>query len=227
MGANETPGATTLADRLQTAIRDSGLFYESHLSRWYRGELSRQQLEREPQMLRTLRFTPASTAQGTTGAAAATPSAGQTLAVGMPPGSAQAGPGQSIPGQPIPGQAAQAAHLPAVGQGEENVEDHVAVPADFGGSGELFALRVTGDSMVDAGILDGDVVVVRRQDVARDGDVVVALLPGPAEDEATVKRLRRRRGTLTLVPENAAMDPVPMPEGGRILGVVSAVLRKL
>ncbi len=105
MGASEAPGATTLADRLQTAIRDSGLFYESHLSRWYRGEVSRQQLEREPQMLRTLRFTPASTAHGTTGAAPAAPPAGQMQAVGMPPGSAQASPGQPIPGQPVQGQA--------------------------------------------------------------------------------------------------------------------------
>lgn len=124
MGANEAPGATTLADRLQTAIRDSGLFYESHLSRWYRGEVSRQQLEREPQMLRTLRFTPASTAQGTTGAAPATPSAGQTLAVGMPPGSAQAGPGQSIPGQPIPGQAIQGQTIP--GQAAQAAQTYTA-----------------------------------------------------------------------------------------------------
>ena len=130
---------------------------------------------------------------------------------------------------------AAAASVPLVGRiaagapvlAQENVEDHIAVPADFAGSGELFALRVAGDSMVEAGILDGDVVVVRRQDVARDGDIVVALLPGPAEDEATVKRLVRRRGTLTLVPENPAMDPFPMPEGGRILGVVTTVLRKV
>jgi repressor LexA len=81
--------------------------------------------------------------------------------------------------------------------------------------------------MIDAGILDADVVVIRRQDVARDGDIVAALLPGPAEDEATVKRLRRRNGDLTLVPENGAMEPFPMPEGGRILGVVTSVLRKV
>jgi len=130
---------------------------------------------------------------------------------------------------------AAAASVPLVGRiaagapvlAQENVEDHIAVPADFAGSGELFALRVAGDSMVEAGILDGDVVVVRRQDVARDGDIVVALLPGPAEDEATVKRLVRRRDTLTLAPENPSMDPFPMPEGGRILGVVTTVLRKV
>lgn len=110
---------------------------------------------------------------------------------------------------------------------EENLEDHIAVPTDFAGGGELFALRVEGESMVEAGILDGDVVVVRRQDVAADGDIVAALVPGPAEHEATVKRLSRRAGSLTLVPENPGMDPFPMPEGGRVLGVVTAVLRKI
>ncbi|QHC50384.1 hypothetical protein EKK97_13445 [Billgrantia tianxiuensis] len=59
MNAGETPGASTLADRLQSSVRDSGLFYESHLARWYRGEMSRQQLGNEPQMLRTQRFAPA------------------------------------------------------------------------------------------------------------------------------------------------------------------------
>ncbi len=110
---------------------------------------------------------------------------------------------------------------------EENIEDYLAVPAHLVGEGELFALRVDGDSMVEAGILDGDLVVVRRQDVAADGDIVAALLPGPAEPEATIKRLRRRGGRLTLVPENPAVKPLPMPEGGRVLGVVTAVLRKL
>ncbi|HEV8571719.1 MAG TPA: transcriptional repressor LexA [Actinomycetota bacterium] len=110
---------------------------------------------------------------------------------------------------------------------EENVETHVAVAEELAGSGELFALRVQGDSMVEAGILDGDLVVVRRQDVAGDGAIVAALVPGPAEDEATVKRLRRTGRRVILVPENPAMEPFDMPEGGRLLGVVVAVLRKL
>ena len=110
---------------------------------------------------------------------------------------------------------------------EENIEEYLAVPAGFAGAEEHFALTVTGDSMVGAGILDGDTVVVRRQDVAADGDIVAALLPGPAEPEATVKRLRRHEGALTLVPENPSMEPFPMPELGRILGVVVSVLRKL
>jgi repressor LexA len=81
--------------------------------------------------------------------------------------------------------------------------------------------------MMEAGILEGDLVVVRRQDVAADGDIVAALLPGPAEDEATVKRLRRRGREISLVPENPAMEPFSMPAGGRVLGVVVSVLRRL
>ena len=130
---------------------------------------------------------------------------------------------------------ARAVDVPVVGRiaagapilAEENVETHLPVAEDLAGTGELFALRVQGDSMVEAGILDGDLVVVRRQDVAQDGDVVAAMLPGPAEDEATVKRLRRRGGKVVLVPENPAMEPFDMPSGGRVLGVVVAVLRKL
>jgi repressor LexA len=110
---------------------------------------------------------------------------------------------------------------------EEHVRDHLAVPADFTGRGEHFALEVAGESMEGAGILDGDVVVVRQQDVAEDGAIVAALLPGGAEDEATVKRLRRRQGRLVLEPENPAFDPIRMPSGGRILGQIVAVLRKL
>jgi repressor LexA len=110
---------------------------------------------------------------------------------------------------------------------DQNVEDHLVVPMGYAGDAEHFALSVTGDSMVDAGILDGDVVIVRGQDAAEDGDVVAVLLPGPAEDEATVKRLRRRRGRVVLVPENPGMEPFDLDPEGRILGRVVAVLRKL
>ena len=78
----------------------------------------------------------------------------------------------------------------------ENVEEYLSVPTGFAKDEEHFALRVSGDSMTGAGILDGDVVVIRRQDRAGDGDIVAALLPGPAEDEATVKRLKRRDGRI-------------------------------
>jgi repressor LexA len=109
---------------------------------------------------------------------------------------------------------------------QENVEDYLTVPVGFADGVEHFALRIAGESMTGAGILDDDVVVIRRQDDADDGDIVAALLPGPAEDEATVKRLRRRGGAVTLVPENPSMSPFEMTDG-RILGKVVAVLRKL
>jgi repressor LexA len=110
---------------------------------------------------------------------------------------------------------------------DEHIEEYVAVPASLAGEEEHFALRVVGDSMIDAGIFDADLVVVRRQDVAEDGSVVAALIPGPAEEEATIKRLRRRGTRITLVPENSTMEPFDLPTGGRILGQVVAVLRKL
>ena len=109
---------------------------------------------------------------------------------------------------------------------EENIDEYVAVPEGFAGEREHFALRVTGDSMTGAGILDGDLVVVRSQADASDGDIVAAILPGPAEEEATVKRLRRRDGRVMLEPENPVMTPLEM-EAGRIAGKVVAVLRKL
>jgi repressor LexA len=108
----------------------------------------------------------------------------------------------------------------------EQVEDYVSVPADFVRSGEHFALRVTGDSMIQAGILDGDMVVVHAQDTADDGDIVAAVLPGPAEDEATVKRLGHDGPRVMLIPENPTMSPFEMI-AGRIAGRVVAVLRKL
>lgn len=110
---------------------------------------------------------------------------------------------------------------------DQHVEDHLVVPMGFAGDAEHFALTVHGDSMVDAGILDGDVVIVKAGEAAESGDIVVAVLPGPAEDEATVKRLRRQRGRVMLVPENPAMEPFEMDPSGRIVGTVVAVLRKL
>src|ERR671922_336895 len=102
--------------------------------------------------------------------------------------------------------------LPVVGQvaagqpilAEENIEEYVQVPAIAGGDEGEYVLRVSGDSMLDAGILEGDHVVVRRQDTARDGDIVVALIG----EEATVKRFFRERDHVRLQPENPAMDPI-------------------
>src|SRR5438477_2408896 len=130
--------------------------------------------------------------------------------------------------------AARGVRVPMVGRiaagtpvlADENVEDWLVLPSGYAGEDDHFALRVSGDSMIEAGIVDGDVVVVRRQDRADDGDIVAALLPGPAEDEATVKRFRRRDGRVDLVPANPTMSPIEMTSG-RLLGRVVAVLRKL
>lgn len=103
---------------------------------------------------------------------------------------------------------------------EECIEDYLAF--DTGGrSDEYFALHVRGDSMINAGILNGDLVVVRRQQVANNGEIVVALL----EDEATVKRFSRRNGHVWLLPENEAYSPIDGTYA-RILGRVAAVVRR-
>lgn len=131
----------------------------------------------------------------------------------------QAGSSVSVP---IVGRIAAGAPLLA----EETIDEHLTIPAELSGPGELFALRVAGDSMIGAGIFDGDLVVIHRQDDADDGDIVAVIMPGPAEDEATVKRLKREAGRVMLVPENPTMEPFEMTDG-RILGRVTAVLRKL
>jgi repressor LexA len=105
---------------------------------------------------------------------------------------------------------------------EENVEDYIDVPSFLGDGSGCFALRVTGTSMVNAGILDGDIVVVRQQDSADDGDIVVALL----EDEATIKRFYREADQVRLQPENDAMQPI-FTRDPRIVGKVTGVLRRL
>lgn len=105
---------------------------------------------------------------------------------------------------------------------EQAVEDVFALPTQLTGEGDLFMLSVAGDSMIDAAICDGDWVVVRRQNVAQDGDIVAALL----EDEATVKTFRRRDGHVWLMPHNPAYAPI---DGDRatVMGKVVSVLRRL
>jgi repressor LexA len=110
---------------------------------------------------------------------------------------------------------------------DEHIEDRILVPATFvRGVQNHFALKVDGESMIGAGILDGDVVVIRSQPSASDGDIVAALLPGPAEDEATVKRLGHDGPRAMLIPENPSFEPFELADG-RILGKVVAVLRRL
>ncbi|HXX91941.1 MAG TPA: transcriptional repressor LexA [Acidimicrobiales bacterium] len=124
-------------------------------------------------------------------------------------------------------------HVPLVGDvaagtgvlASENVEELLPLPEDFTGTGSLFMLRVRGDSMIDAGIFDGDYVVVRQQPDADNGDVVVAAID---EDEATVKTFTRRRGKIVLTPANAAMAPMELdPAETTIYGKVVTVLRRL
>ena len=105
---------------------------------------------------------------------------------------------------------------------EQAVEDVFALPSQLTGEGELFMLRVAGDSMVDAAICDGDLVVVRRQNVAQDGDIVAALL----DDEATVKTFRRRDGHVWLMPHNPAYAPID-GDHATVMGKVVSVLRRL
>jgi repressor LexA len=124
---------------------------------------------------------------------------------------------------PLVGQIAAGAPLLA----EENIEDHVAVPEPLSRGGEEFLLRVKGDSMVNAGILDGDFVVVRRQQDARNGEIVVALAgEDEATDEATVKRFFRENGRVRLQPENDALEPI-YARHVQILGKVIGVFRAL
>ncbi|OIJ68078.1 transcriptional repressor LexA [Streptomyces mangrovisoli] len=119
---------------------------------------------------------------------------------------------------PLVGRIAAGAPLLAA----EMVEDVYSLPRQVVGDGDLFALTVSGDSMIDAAICDGDIVTVRRQDSADHGDIVAALL----DDEATVKVLRRQDGRVWLMPRNPAYQPIP-GDDAQILGKVVGVLRLL
>lgn len=105
----------------------------------------------------------------------------------------------------------------------QEIEDTLALPDSLVGKGTLFALRVRGDSMTGAGILDGDTVVVRQQPDAADGEMVAALV---GEEEATVKTLRKRGGRVVLEAENPAYQPI-VAEEVKILGKVVSVLRRV
>ena len=137
--------------------------------------------------------------------------------------------------QPVSAAADDVHRLPLVGEiaaggpllAEQNIEDYLAVPEPLARGGEEFLLRVKGDSMVNAGILDGDIVVVRRQQTARDGQIVVALAGlDEAADEATVKRFFRENGRVRLQPENDALEAI-YADHVQVLGVVTGVFRAL
>ena len=129
---------------------------------------------------------------------------------------------EETPTLPLLGQIAAGSPLLA----EEAIEDRLAVPEPLG-RGADFLLRIKGDSMIEAGILDGDVVVVQRQQHARDGEIVVALVgDDEAADEATVKTFHRDGGRIRLQPENSSLGPL-YPEHVQILGRVTGVFRSL
>jgi len=126
----------------------------------------------------------------------------------------------TVPKLPLVGQIAAGAPLLA----EENIEDSIAVPETLHGD---FLLRIKGESMIEAGILDGDVVVVRRAQDARDGEIVVALAgDDESADEATVKTFYRERGRVRLQPENSALEPI-YADHVQVLGRVVGVFREL
>jgi repressor LexA len=120
----------------------------------------------------------------------------------------------------LPVLGAVAAGMPMLA--EENIEQTIPLPIDVVREDSTFVLRVKGESMIDAGILDGDFVVVRQQATADNGDIVVALL----EDEATVKRFFREADRVRLQPENADMEPIYARDVS-IMGKVVAVFRRL
>jgi repressor LexA len=124
-------------------------------------------------------------------------------------------------------------HIPLIGDvaagtnvlAQQNVEDLIPLPTDFTGEGELFMLRVRGDSMIEAGILDGDFVVARQQQVAENGDIVVAGIPG---DEATIKTFKKSGKTITLIPANETMKPMVFDaDEVQVFGKLVTVMRKL
>jgi repressor LexA len=105
---------------------------------------------------------------------------------------------------------------------EESIEDVFPLPREIVGEGELFLLRVVGDSMIDAAITDGDWVVIRKQPTADQGEIVAAMIDG----EATVKTFKRKDGHVWLMPHNPAYQPINGDEA-TILGKVVTVLRRL
>lgn len=120
-------------------------------------------------------------------------------------------------------------HVPLVGRvtagapilAVENIEDTFPLPLEFVNSDEAFMLKIQGDSMINAGIFNGDMVVVRKQNAARDGDIIVALL----DDEATVKRFYKGFNHIRLQPENDAYEPI-ITRDVQVLGKVVALLRR-
>jgi repressor LexA len=121
---------------------------------------------------------------------------------------------------PVLGRIAAGSPIAAV----EDVKEVLTLPTELTGRGPVFMLEVRGTSMIDDGILDGDLVVVERGAEYADGDIVAALIDG---SEATVKRIKRRRDEVTLIPANPALSPQTYTEGVEVIGRVVSVLRRL
>ena len=126
--------------------------------------------------------------------------------------------GRELVDVPVIGKITAGAPILAV----ENITDNFLIPIDFVGNSESFMLTVSGESMIEAGILDGDYILVKRQNVARNGEIVVAMI----EDEATVKTFYMENNHIRLQPENSNMEPIIVPDC-QILGRVVGVFRKL
>ncbi len=126
--------------------------------------------------------------------------------------------GRELVDVPVIGKITAGAPILAV----ENITDNFLIPVDFVGNSESFMLTVSGESMIEAGILDGDYILVKRQNVARNGEIVVAMI----DDEATVKTFYMENGHIRLQPENSTMDPIIVPDC-QVLGKVVGVFRKL
>lgn len=126
--------------------------------------------------------------------------------------------GRELVDVPVVGKITAGAPILAV----ENITDSFLIPIDFVGNSESFMLTVSGESMIEAGILDGDFILVQKQSTARNGEIVVALI----DDEATVKTFYKESDHIRLQPENSTMDPIIVPNC-QILGKVVGVFRKL
>lgn len=112
---------------------------------------------------------------------------------------------------------------------EQHVEEVLPLPADWVGDGNIFMLEVAGDSMIDAGIFDGDYVIVRQQPTAHSGEIVAAMMPSEFSDEAeaTVKTIRHKGSAVIFEPANERLEPFEAPPGTEILGKVVGVFRRL
>ena len=126
--------------------------------------------------------------------------------------------GRELVDVPVIGKITAGAPILAV----ENITDNFLIPIDFVGNSESFMLTVSGESMIEAGILDGDYILVKRQNVARNGEIVVAMI----DDEATVKTFYMENNHIRLQPENSSMEPIIVPDC-QVLGKVVGVFRRL